>query len=148
MWLKIFPITVFFHFFIEVQKLSKIDILQNLLCPATECVLFSPTYVIIPLNLASSYQKSLVRTGLRAYQSPVGESGLYEVEKLKYFDSGLAHKVKQSASMFLGSGDIIGGPFLRYLINIPTNTAELPTSFFSILKTTPYFATTLTTSSS
>ena len=74
MWLKIFPITVFFHFFIEVQKLSKIDILQNVLCPPTECVLFSPTYVIIPLNLASSYQKSLVRTGLRAYQSPVGES--------------------------------------------------------------------------
>ena len=75
MWLKIFPITVFFHFFIEVQKLSKIDILQNLLCPATECVLFSPTYVIIPLFLASSCQKSLVRSGLTGFQSLGGEIG-------------------------------------------------------------------------
>ena len=73
MWLKIFPITVFFHFFIEVQKLSKIDILQNVLCPPTECVLFSPTYVIIPLFLASSCQKSLVRSGLTGFQSLGGE---------------------------------------------------------------------------
>ena len=69
MFLKIFPITIFFYFFIEVQKLSKIDILQNLLCPATEYILFSLNYVISPLYLASSNQKSIPRTGLRDLKS-------------------------------------------------------------------------------